>query len=261
MKDAGFMQKNLFLLILCITAGIFVSSCGLEEVLSLDAPTVTQNNPLYSGDDPLYYYHAFYTEEAKQPEEFIGTEVYYKIYNNYSSLNSQRSAILSVNTSSNSSAAATRMIETYTYQPLGTSENTGNVVFVPSTGVNRRIIIRVKNYQNGTGYSGDSDRYHFAACVRIADSLYEPYIPYRTGNSKSFDFFDYDEDNKGGTRDVEPAEGDTDYYYNSSGFSDGYDNTYFVQLFAVAKAWNTTTCAPSYSLVLDLGSVPIRKGE
>ncbi len=260
MKNAGFMQRKLILLILCITAGIFVSSCGLEEVLSLDSPTVTQNNPLYSGDDPLYYYHSFDTEEKNQPDEFIGTEIYYKIYNNYSSLNSHRSSILAVNTTSNSSAAATRMIETYTYQPLGTSENTGNVVFVPASGSNTRVLFRVKNYMSGGGYSSDDDRYNFAACIRI-DGSYKDYIPYRTGNAKSFDFFDYDEDDKEKTRDVEPAEGDSDYYYNSSGFSDSYDNTYFVQFFAVAKAWNTTTCAPSYSLVLDLGSVPIKKGE
>ncbi len=260
MKNTGIMRKNSFSLILCMMAGIFVSSCGLEEVLSLDSPTVTQNNPLYSGDDPLYYYSAFTTEERNQPDEFIGTEIYYKIYNNYSSLTSQRSAILSVNTASNSSAAATRMIESYTYQPLGTSENTGNVVFVPSETINRRVIVRLKNYQKGDGYTGDEDRYNFAACVRIGGD-YKDYIPFRTGNSKSFDFFDFDEDDKDKKRDVPPDDGDTDYYYNSSGFSDGYDNTYFVQLFAVAKAWNTTTCSPSYSLVLDLGSVPIKKGE
>jgi len=260
MKSAGIMQKNSFFLILCIFAGIFFFSCGLEELLSLDSPTVTQNNPLYSSTDYLTWYSAFTTEERSQPDEFIGTEVYYKIYNNYSSLTSQRSAILSVNTSSNSSAAATRMIETYTYQPLGASQNTNNVVYVPGTGSARRVVIRLKNYQDGSGYTSDEDRYNFAACVRIGGD-YQTYIPYRYDNSRSFDFFDYDEDNKGGNRDVEPKDGDSDYFYNSSGFSDGYDNTYFVQLFAVAKAWNTTTCTPVYSLVLDLGSVPIRKGE
>ena len=142
MKNAGFMQKKLIVLILCIIASIFVSSCGLEEVLSLDSPTVTQNNPLYSSTDYLTWYSAFTTEESSQPEQFIGTEVYYKIYNNYSSLTSQRSAILSVNTTSNSSAAATRMIETYTYQPLGTSVNTGRVVFVPNSQVKVLIFTR-----------------------------------------------------------------------------------------------------------------------
>ena len=268
MKNAGFMQKKLTVVILCIIAGIFVFSCGLEEVLSLDAPTVTQNNPLYSSTDYLTWYSAFTTEESSQPEQFIGTEVYYKIYNNYSSLTSQRSAILSVNTTSNSSAAATRMIETYTYQPLGTSVNTGRVVFVPNSGSNRRVIIRLKNYLDGSGVTGDSDRFNFVACIGFRsgesfDYTYDGdyYIPYRNGNSKSFDFFDYDEDNKGGSRDVEPVEGDSDYFHNSNGFSEGYENTYFVQLFAVAKAWNTDTCAPSYSLVLDLGSIPIKKGE
>ena len=268
MKRVGFLRKNYTHLFLCVISGFFLSSCGLEVVLSLDAPTVTQNDPLYSGSEYLNWYSAFTTEERNQPDEFMGTEIYYKIYNNYSSLVSQRSSILAVNTSTNGSTAATRMIETYTYQPLGTSVDTGRVVFVPDSGTNRRVILRLKSYMDGSGYTTGTSRYNFLACIGIYsgsdyDYTYngEYYIPYRNGNAKSFDFFDFDEDNKGGTRDVEPVDGDSDYFYNSSGFSDGYDNTYFVQLFAVATAWNTETCAPNYSLVLDLGSVPIKKGE
>lgn len=257
MKNAGFMRKNLVILILCITAGIFVSSCGLETIITVNEPTVASNAPLYSSDDYLTWYSDFRTNENDQADEFLGTEIYYKIYNNYSNLNSHRSSILSVNTSSNSSAAATRMIESYGYQTLGTSVNTDGWVFVPKTGSSRSVIIRLKNYQDGTGYSSDSDRYNFAACVRIGGT-YQSYIPYRNGNAKSFDFFDYDEDNKGGTRDVEPVEGDNDYYYNST-FSE--ENTYYVQLFAVGVAINSETVSYSYSLVLDLGSVPIRKGQ
>ena len=260
MKDAGFMQKNLFLLILCITAGIFVSSCGLETIISVNEPVSVYNAPLYSSDDYLTWYSEFATNETGQDDAFLGTEIYYKIYNNYSNLNSHRSSILAVNTSSNSSAAATRMIESYGYQTLGKSGNSDGWVFIPKKGddgENRRVVIRLKNYQDGTGYSSDSDRYNFAACVRI-DGTYQSYIPYRNGNSKSFDFFDYDEDNKGGSRDVEPVEGDSDYYYNST-FSE--ENTYYVQLFAVGVANDSDTVSYSYSLVLDLGSVPIRKGE
>ena len=36
---------------------------------------------------------------------------------------------------------------------------------------------------------------------------------------------------------------------------------YYVQMFAVGVALNPQTVTSSYSLVLDLGSVPIKKGE
>ena len=286
MKNAGSMQKKCFILILCIIAGIFVSSCGLEEVYSITEPTVTYNNPLYSNPDHLTWYFNFKTAPKTDDENlsYTGTDIYYKIYNNYSNLISHKSAILAVNTAANGNSAATKLIETYTYQQLGMSTTTTDetkAVFCEGHD-NTRCIIRLKNYQNGLGAAPEDTesaeyaeyienrkmRYTQEACIGYYKNensteydYEESYIPFRNGNSKSFDFFDYDEDDKNGNRDVEPEEGDSDYYYNSSGFSDGYDNTYFVQLFAVARAWNSSAVSPVYSLVLDLGSVPIIKGK
>lgn len=261
MKNAGSMQKNSVVLILCIIAGIFVSSCGLEEVIILTEPTVTDNNPLYSSDEPTNWWFGFKTAENDQPDEFIGTEVYYKIYSNYSDLTSQKNSITAVNSTTNQTAAATRMIETYKYKSLGLSVATARKsTLIPKSSGNRSIVFRLKSYLNNKDLT-ENDKYTLEACFGIKNSslyTYESYIPYRNGNSKSFDFFDYDDDDKNGTRDVEPAEGDDDYYYNAN-FSE--DNCYYVQLFAVGVGWITSTCTSTYSLVLDLGSVPIRKGE
>jgi hypothetical protein len=248
---------------LTIATGFFLSSCGLEVVYFIDEPKSTFNNPLYSSDDHLTWYFSFRAAVTSSADNlhFMGTDVYYKIYNNYSNLTSHKSAILSVNTAANGYSAATRMIETYTYKPLGTSSSNEKAVFCEGYD-NQKITIRLKNYQLGNGSKDASDCYNQNACVILGDSatLAENYIPYRNSElgTKSFDFFDYDEDNKGGTRDVEPKEGDSDYYYNST-FSE--ENCYYVQMFAVACGWDSTSVSPVYSLVLDLGSVPIRKGQ
>ena len=279
MKSAGIMRKNCFLLFLSMVAGIFVSSCGLEVVYSIDEPTVTYNNPLYSGDDYTKWYFNFKTASPTSIDglSYTGTEVYYRIYRNYSNLNSHRSAILSVNSASNGNSAATKMIETYKYLPLGTSTPSDKAVFFEGYD-NTRVVIRIKSFQNGIGSEPDpSDPDYatkYAEYQKLMDSWYsqqvgvgigdkydlQSFIPYRNSavGTKSFDFFDYDEDNKGGSRDVEPVEGDSDYENNSTASE---DDCYYVQMFAVARAWDSNNISPVYSLVLDLGSVPIRKGQ
>lgn len=269
-RQTSIIPRKLMSALFCVFAGFIVSSCGMDEVISIEEPTVTYNDPLYSSSDPLTWYFNFKTAPGSDADGlgYTGTDVYYKIYNNYSNLTSQRNAINSVNTSSSGSTAATRMIETYSYQPLGTSTSTNKAVFFEGHD-STTVIFRLKNYQSGiSNESADSDdllktRYTLNACIGYkvsTDYTYEEYVPYRNSavGNKSFDFFDYDEDDKGGTRDVEPAEGDADYYHSAS-FSE--ENCYYVQLFAVARAWNTESVSPVYSLVLDLGSVPIRKGE
>lgn len=266
MKEAGYMLKKVKTIIICILSGFFVSSCGLEEVLTVEEPKTLTNNTDYSSSEPLKWYFGFKTA-VDSGVNFIGTDVYYKIYNNYSTLNSERSSILSVNTNTNSSAAATRMIETYTYQPLGTSTATDNSVYFEKSVANRTVVFRLKTYYpsiNDEESKKANDRYKQHACVgiKIGDTTteysYEKFIPFRNGNRKSFDFFDDDEDNKGGSRDVLPEEGDSDYKHSSSASE---TDVYYVQLFAVGVALNPETVTASYSLVLDLGSVPIRKKD
>lgn len=264
MKNAGIMLKNWITLTLCMIAGIFVFSCGLEEVLIVPDPTVTYNNPLYSSDDSLTWYFSFKTV-SDSDKNFIGTDVYYKIYNDYNKLISERSSILSVNTSSNSSAAATKMVETYNYQTLGSSQNSGNAVYFPNT-TPQTVVIRLKTYVNADPSSeGAQDQYKSHACVGVKAEgktlyTYKQYIPYRNGNRKSFDFFDDNDDDKNRVRDCLPVYGDSDYCCNESDKSTSFEE-YYVQMFAVGVAFNQEKVSSEYSLVLDLGSVPIKKNE
>jgi len=235
-------------------------SCGLDDIVNVKAPTVTYSNPLYSSDDYLTWYCAFATKEDEQPESFIGTEIYYKIYNNYSTLNSHRSSIVNLNTSSNGTAAASKMIETYKYQSLGTNPVESTTLFLPDRNQNTKVIFRLKNY---TGADKNEDfgnnREQFLSCVKLG-GVYQTYIPYRSGNSKSFDFFNDANNNLEDSNgiNVEPVEGDSDYECSSTN-SDS--DEYYVQLFAVGVAFDESTLSNTYSLVLDLGSIPIIKGK
>lgn len=256
MKVPAMRLKNCLLAFLFAVAGIVFLGCGLDRVISISEPTVTTNSPLYSSDDYLTWYFSFRTEERDQNSDFfVGTEIYYKIYNNYSNLVSQRNAITAVNTTSYGTSAATKMIDTYTYQPLGSNPSNNSSPFIEYSGSNKNVVFRLKTYTGNESYSGDNIE-SFRACVKIDNSI-ESYVPFRNGNSKSFDFFDDNDDDSSKTRDVEPSEGDSDYYYSSSASE---NDTYYVQLFAVGVAFDSDTLSNTYSLVLDLGSVPIKKG-
>ena len=80
-------------------------------------------------------------------------------------------------------------------------------------------------------------------------------VPARN-NGKSFDFFD--EQDTDSDENVEPSESDGDYKHNDSASA---SDTYYVQFFAVGVAFDGSSLSNAYSLVLDLGSVPIIKNK
>lgn len=159
-------------LVFFVLVEVFFMSCGLEETIKVEPPVKTVSTPLYSDTDYSNRYCGFVTVEEKNSEiEFTGTEIYYKIYNNYSALTSQRSAITSVNTASNGTAAATKLIETYKFQTLRTYPEIEDIaVFVPSENSDRVIIFRPKSYKGQEEYLGDAFE-SFRACVKFSDCL------------------------------------------------------------------------------------------
>lgn len=248
MKTAGVKFKRF--LIFFILPCCFYGSCGLEEVTVVDEATVTYNYPSYSSDDYTTFYCEFLTNEENQLDSFKGTNIYYKIYNNTSTLVSERSSINNVNTSSNGSLSAKRMIE-YEYQELGKYPTDGESYFIPSEGRNRRVYFRIYDCGDGDDLKAD---------IKISGSSISR-IPYRYSLDKSFDFFDNDDSDDSDKIDVEPANGDKDYEYSSTAT---YSDRYFVQFFAVGVSWDTSsTNSPqrSYSLVLDLGAIPVIKNK
>lgn len=253
MRMGGGMRKNchvyeLFFLAACC---LCFFGCGLEEYYVLEAPFRIYNTP---NADTTYdnKYFDFVTNETANAAistsfDFLGTAVYYKIYNRYESIGSVTSALSSANNSTEYSAAATLLINTYKYRELGTASGT-TTPLIASTGADRRIYIRLTNYQNDArykakiivGYAGDS-------------SIVATMVPKREGNHYSFDFgrtsLDPDTNKL-------PVEGNDDYNYSSSGL---YPNTYFVDLYAVSVG-RDTTYTTYYSKVLHLGTVAINAG-
>ena len=294
------MQKrSVFFPLFCIGACFFFTTCGLDEYYILSEPVTSYGTSITSTVTWDEWYVDFITNEVLNADYypsknagfvFLGTGVYYKIYNSASVLESHRSQIENVNTQSNYSAAATKMIETYGYQPLDTYPSMDWTPFVACAERNQRVQFRLKSYSNASAAADfsalhrtnaciafDGRYYGFAAGSTLIDSFaYDEsaeqwldgnnnpvsfdaitfLIPYRNIGQYSFDFFDDDENDSSHVRDREPQDGDVDYYY-SSGVS---TETYYVQLYAVAVG-RDTNYTTSYSLVLDLGTIPIKKGE
>lgn len=261
---AAFKSTLIFLMLACCL--FFGGSCGLEEVIVVDEPTVTYNKPLYYDNDSAYFYIDFLTNEPSEKSQpyFIGTDVYYKIYNNSTTLVSERSSITSVNTSSNTGAAATRMIDSYSYQQLGSSPLSSDSIFVPNKdkedngeGKNKRVYIRLVD--NGIGDDLKASIVIYEGASRNSDKILnikKNAIPFRYSNDKSFDFFDNDDSDSSDKVDVEPVDGDLDYKRSSTATD---SEKYFIQFFAVGVAFDPNSLTRSYSPVLDLGSIPIIK--
>ncbi len=249
------------------------SACGIEEYIYIQAPTVLNHAaPTYETEFAERYFE-FTTNEAGQPnsDNFLGTAVYYKIYNNYSTMQSRVSSIDSLSNSTNESAAASLMIDTYGYKPLGLAENYSSPL-VEKTGVNRKVYIRLTNYYESQSNSnmamviiGDDDVSKFE---RDPSDLYDPLsnpggyriygIPRRTGNRYTFDFgrnipSSYEDAENNVPPETERNLGD---YEERSSTSSSYENSYFVDLFAVGVG-EDENFTQYYSNVLHLGSVTV----
>ncbi len=307
MKSAGRFSSIKFTFLSVSFCALFMS-CGLDTIISIDPPTIRDNSPTYSTEEYAVMYIDFQTNESSsnlniEGGSFLGTEVYYKIFNNYTNATSYQSSIESVNTTSNGDAAVTKLIDTYKYQPLlkkvrlssGTVVQVSDSVFVPQKGSSRKIYFRPHTYASSDSidfrssiaiphgynstYSGevysyigyDSTRgavtYNY---VKASSEWYDSngnalnyddlifFEPYRnlSGKNRSFDFFD--QNDTGFEEHAEPVDGDEDYVYNET-WSDENKATYYVHFYAVGVAMDTTTCTYAYSLVLDLGIIPIKK--
>ncbi|MCR4734933.1 MAG: hypothetical protein K5829_08020 [Treponema sp.] len=229
---------------------LFNFSCGLDVYEVIPPPVSVIHQPDYNTTDHSEKYFSFYTEEkfSLSAYTFLGTEVYYKIYNNVSTMTSERSTLESLASSTTSANSADRMISSYSYQLL-TYDGRSTSVLIPKTGENREVYIRLSNYMES------DDLKDFTARISIGvDDVFEgdDYlgVPLRTTDSGSKRTFDF---GRSGDTNSEPVDGDIDLKYSSSSTEDG---CWYVQLFAVGVA-RDTSFALQYSSVLFLGAVTI----
>lgn len=255
MKKLNLFYISIFCICLFLCPG-----CGLETLYYLDAPFQRQTNPTVSdsGDAALYTeaYFDFYTNENQKVDEnlkYLGTAVYYKIYNSYSTMNSHISSVSSISSSTNSSSAFPRL-QSYGYQELGTKDMNGNErnisPLIPAESSNQRVVIRLTNYQEPDQSSAEWNEYAYRA--KIVINNVEKYVPMRNDSTKSFDF---GRKNSSGDYD-KPKSGEDDVNYGTA----SKDDVYYVTLYAVAVG-RDNSFTNYYSNVLYLGSVAINASE
>lgn len=249
--------------------GLFLlSSCGLDEVLYLDEPTVRLNdhNNNYSSSvnniDPSVNYVEFKTKSNTSYAFFEGTAVYYKIYNNISTLSSHKSNISAMISSSKSgNTSTTTLINSYKYQPLAFFPYTtrlGSSVLINESDSNNNATIEIRLYDEGS----------FKAGIKIGDEVLKdasgnPIVPCRVGGKQNgFDFFDKNEMAKENNKDssnlqygIKPESSDDDCNLSANGDEGG--EVYYIKLYAFAAGVDEFY-VPQYSKALDLGEIYIR---
>lgn len=286
------MKRNsIYMWIIFSFCLLFFNGCGLDYYYVLDAPDTSRNTSSIdsanytthtSYDSSYFDFYTYDDQDENVLDMYKGTAVYYKIYNSYSTMNSRISTLSSLGSSTNVQAAATQMIDTYTYCELGLCAIIDGTVKslslsplvekISKSTKNREVYIRISNYQDSI-----SDDYR--ACVKIEeDSVlkymmyngsdidyfekisdapdgYSLVIPMRKGNELNFDFGrKYEYGSNAGSK-VLPESGDSDFQCDTA----SEDGMYYVDLYAVAVGYKDFTAY--YSNVLHLGSVGIDSDE
>lgn len=246
--------KNPVLLLFFVACSFLFCTCGLEEYYVLEAPFRTYHEPNAETEFAGRYFD-FETNEAANAVhtsfDFLGTAVYYKIYNDLALLTSRASTLNADNNSTTYGTAATRLINTYGYQQLGTDSGSRSpLIEAASPPTDRRIYIRLSNYQTDSSYQSKV----IVGYNGTDPSVPGTYMPRRSilkgGGHCTFDF--------GRTEiyDDVPSSGNEDYNHTES----GSPTTFYVDLYAVSVG-RDTTYTMYYSKVLHLGVVKIDAAE
>lgn len=253
MKKTSCRIKNFLILLFAGSFFVLTLSCGLDTYEVIYPPYAVSNLPEITDYDSIQdFVHKDFTFTTKENVTYsevklLGTDVYYKIYNNYNEMISERSTLINLSESaeySNNSAVKMMTMTTsgdYGYQKLKTIESK-NEFLIPADGADRIVVIRLSNYLE------------YEAKLEIEGSSIiggKKLIPCREKNNRTFDF------GRDGNNDGIPLEGDDDYNYSSTTSYNGY---YYIPLFAVSVA-RDTTYTQQYSKIVYLGTVIIDSGS
>lgn len=244
MKKACNKFRKFCFLFLFACLYFFNTSCGLDTLIVMYDPATTVNVPEY---DNIQFQENYFQFETKEYEysglKFLGTEIYYKIYNNYLELETERSRLQSLaNDDETSLNSANTLTETLKYQPLRATLYKEEPLIPAADPVsNQMVYIRLTDYQNLE---------EFAAKITIngenlsgTENKSQPVR--KEGNTFNF--------GRNGTDDKVPVEND-DADYKKGEFTK--DNTFYVCMFAVGVGVDAAY-APHYSNITYLGTVPI----
>ncbi|MBQ4237185.1 MAG: hypothetical protein II716_10165 [Treponema sp.] len=132
-----------------------LASCGLDTFYYLDPPMSDGHHAdLNSTDESQNYFSCRTNEESSTGSNseyfgsadllFLGTEIYYRIYTNSSTMASVESSVSSMINATNYSSAAEYLISTKKYKPLGiTHGSISPLIKAGSSPQNRYVYIRL----------------------------------------------------------------------------------------------------------------------
>jgi len=236
--------------------------CGLDVVDTiLEPPLSDGHTALYSLDDYTSKYFSFMSFEnspnvSSSVFKFKGTAVYYKIFNNYSTMQSCQNAVSSLNTDTNYMSAVELMTETQKYKTLKLS--TGSISpLIKAVGANQYVYIRLTDYGTTAAYKqgisvGNASMKEYKETAALT---YDGTIVYPRRSINSAYTFNFGGGNA--ETDKVPLSTDDDVYWSDT---TSVAKTWYVDMYAVSVGLETDTWTYSYSQVLHLGSVSIVEG-
>ena len=236
--------KSLVLSCLCSAC---VLSCGLESSYYVDAPASAGSQPSAGSADKALHFFSFRTADDTSSGAFsyLGTEIYYRIYNNRSVMESREAAIESRDDASRRDA-----LLGYGYKTLNLAGTAAPSPLIAKAGV--YVYVRLADYN--TAISTD---YKAVICTAsVPMTRYESTadlvgIPRRSVNAGyGFDF---------GMNSSNPLPAGSDADYSSSSATSA--GTYYVDAYAVTVGEDTSSASKSYSGTLFLGSVSISTSD
>ena len=234
--------KIKFFLITLLTVCLitFNAGCGLDTVYVIDAPDTIIHEPDYNNMTLHEAYFEFITNERKyEGINFLGTDVYYKIYRNSSVMENERKIINSAALNdSSSSRSADLLISNYKYYSLEADGYYSSDVLIPFENSNRNVKIRLSDSYPDMAEILVNNENIYGASLRV--------LPVRNVPERvSFNF------TKDDPKTI-PKSDDVDVKYNGN----GTDTEWYVCMFAVGVAQDANY-VPVYSNALYLGSVKI----
>ncbi len=227
----------------CLIFFIF-TSCGLDTTYYVESPSFTGHTVSYTSSDRTEHYFTFRTQEnySNSSFTFLGTEVYYRIYDNASTMLSTENSIDALSDTAQGAA----VVNSYGYRTLKLASGGTPSPLIAATGSNRYVYVRLSNYNTSdyqacvcVGFS-DMTKYEASCCIGCPKRF--------LGSNYGFDF------GKDSSNPV-PVSGDSDASVSSS------SSTYYIDVYAVAVGLDTVTNTTSYSSALRLGSVTVRTSD
>ena len=152
----------------CLTALVFlVCGCGIDEYIYLEPIIAVSSIPEPTNTDESINQFTFQTRDAANAssEYYRGCEVYYRIYNNATTLISDRTAIQSYNDNTDTNAnifsylTSTKKYSRLCYIPAGSSSVDINPPLIAAANANRDVVIRfitTAAYTQGIYVDGES---------------------------------------------------------------------------------------------------------